>query len=67
MITKIMIWIVVLALQYVLLVASFLPAYAGYISIFLWLASLALGLLCVGAVWLALRFIRRAHPQPASA
>ncbi len=66
-ILKSVIWIVVLGLEYVLLLTSFLPVFGGFISIFLWLMSLGLGALCVLSIWLALRFFRRTHPQSADA
>jgi hypothetical protein len=64
---RIVISIVALGLEFVLLILSFWPVFLGGISVFLWLMSLVLGLLCVVGAWLTLRFTRRKHRQAATA
>ena len=64
LVVKVVIWIVLLGLEFALLVFSFGPVFLGTIGLFLWLTLLCLGALCVAGAWLALRLfsqIGRAH------
>jgi hypothetical protein len=62
---QLVLWIVALGLELALLLFSFWPVYIGAMGEFVWLISLCSGALCIVVLWLAFRFFRRSHRQPA--